>query len=262
MTRPRTAALALVAVVLATAPAVGADIAFPGGAKAVRVRVEVTDGGKSPELAWAAFLDDFFRHFDRNVDGFLSPAEAKRVFPLPLAGGRQLPADFAAMDADRDGKVTPAEFRAFYRGRGFTPVSVVVRPAAPDDLARGASLFAHLDRDGDGQLSAGELRRAAALLKRLDEDEDEVLTPKELFAIGPKPTAVKAAGLSLVDDGSAPDATLKLALGGKPALASDKPQLRLAADGERPRRRCSTTTRPPRCWPVCSTPPTATATAG
>ena len=226
--------LLLLPVLLLPAPVRGADtdLVFPDGEKPARLRIEVTDGGKSPEVAWAAFLDKLFAHFDRDGDGTLSPAEVKRVFALPLVGGREVVADFTAMDANRDGKVTPAEFRAFYRARGFTPVAVVVQLAPETALALGEALFRHLDRDNDGKLSAEELRRAPALLKRLDEDEDEVLTAKELLATA-NVSGVKSTGVKLIADGTAPDATLQLALDGKPKLVTEKPVPRLSADGAR-----------------------------
>ena len=211
-----------------------ADLVFPNGEKPARLRIEVTDGGNSPEAAWGAFLDKFFAHFDRDGNGTLSEAEAKRVFPLPLPGGKAVAPDFAAMDADRDGKVTPAEFRAYYRAKGFTPVTVLVQPAPVESLAVGDALFRHLDRDNDGKLSASELRQAVALLKRFDEDEDEVLTAAELLggtasAPGAKPVGLKITTAEKV----APDATLRLDIGGKATLAVEGSAFRLSADGAR-----------------------------
>ena len=210
--------LALLASTLLVAPArADADLVFPDGETSARLRFEPL--GPSPEVAWVAFLDKLFAHCDRDGDGALSEAEAKRVFPLPLPEGREVAPDFAALDADRDGKVTPAEFRAFYRARGFTPLTLIVRPAPADTLALGDALFRHLDRDGDGQLSADELRRAPALLKKLDEDEDELLTAAELLGANPPAPAAKPVGLKLAPPGKhVPDAVLCIEPAGKPAL--------------------------------------------
>jgi Ca2+-binding EF-hand superfamily protein len=219
------------AVVAAPGRAADPDLVFPDGEKGARLRIEVTDGGKSPEVLWAAFLDKLFTHFDRDGDGALSPAEVKRVFPLPVPDGREVAPDFTAMDANGDGKVTQAEFRTFYRAKGFTPVGVVVQPAPEEALKLGEALFRHLDRDHDGKLSAEELRRAPALLKRLDEDEDEVLTAKELLGTDSNGTGLKPAGVKLITDGTNPDATLQITLGGKPTLVPGKSVLGLVADG-------------------------------
>lgn len=223
----------LLAVALLAGSARGADLVFTHGPKEVRLRVEVADGKDAPETAWAAFLDRLFSHFDRDGDGALSEAEAKRVFPLPLPDGKAVAPDFAALDADGDKRVTPVEFRSFYRGRGFAPVSVVVRPAPADALALGDALFRHLDRDRDGRLSAAELRQAPALLKRLDEDEDEVLTEKELLGEARTPAAAPGGVKAVPPTQSAPDAALRLAPGGKAALTSGGPVFDLSADGTR-----------------------------
>jgi len=210
------------------------DLVFPNGDKPVRLRLEVTDGNKHSEAAWTTFLDRLLAHFDRDGNGALSEAEAQRVFPLPLTNGDTVAPHFATMDADRNGSVTPAEFRAFYRARGFTPVAVVVRTAPAEAFALSEALFRHLDRNNDGKLSAGELRQAAGLLKRLDDDEDEVLTAKELLGGDVGASLAKPAGVKSVPVGiNIPDATLQLALAGKAALATEGRAFRLFADGTR-----------------------------
>jgi Ca2+-binding EF-hand superfamily protein len=229
---------AVLAVVLAAlgasqAAADDADLLFPSGAGSARVRLELTSGGESPERAWSAFLDRLFDYFDRNGDGFLSPADANRVFPLPLSGSREVAMDFAALDTDRDGKGSRAEFRAFYRKRGFTPVVVVSKPAPPEALALGEALFRHLDRDGDGKLTAAELRQAVALLRRFDEDEDEVLTAAELLAPFSLGSSLKPAGLqiALAKEKASDAVTLRLPIGaGRPSL-SESNTLQLSPDG-------------------------------
>jgi Ca2+-binding EF-hand superfamily protein len=208
------------------------DLLFPDDDTFARLRLTVSDN-ESPEVAWTDFLAKLHEYFDRDGSGSLSEAEAKRVFALPLPGGRDLAPDFTAMDANRDGKATPAEFRAFYRERGFTPVTVVVQSAPAEALALGDALFRHLDRDSDGKLSAAELERAVSLLKRFDEDEDEVLTASELLGANRPAGAAKPAGLKLATEKGEPVAGLKLALGGKPALTSGNQLFRLSEDGAR-----------------------------
>jgi len=224
---------AILAVVLMMAGAARAaadevELLFPAGDAATRLRLDVTAGGESPERAWLAFLDRLFDQFDRDHDGYLSPAEAARVFPLPLTGGREVVMDFAALDADRDGKGSRAELRAFYRSRGFTPVVTVAQPAPPESLALGEALFRHLGRDGDGRLTAAELRQTLALLRRFDEDEDEVLTAAELLAPLQPGSTLKPAGLriSATTERNSATAVLRLPIGGgPPSLAGGNFQL-------------------------------------
>ena len=210
------------------------DLAFPNGNTPLRLRLEVTDKGKNPEAAWAAFLDRLFAHFDRDGNGVLSAAEAQRVFPLPLTSGETVAPHFATMDADHNGSVSPAEFRAFYRMLGFTPVVVIVQTAPAEVYALNEALFRHLDRDRDGRLSAAELRRAVGLLKRLDDDEDEVLTVKEILSdVTELPEAKPAGAKSVPSETRAPDAKLRLALDGKTDLATEGEAFRLLANGTR-----------------------------
>lgn len=226
--------LALLVTMLALAgPVRGADLVFPHGEKEIRLRIEYADGERAPDAAWAEFLGRLFAHFDRDGDGALSEAEAQRVFALPLADNKVIAPDFSAMDADRDGKVTPTEFRAFYRAGEFTPLTVVVQVLPADALAPGAALFQNLDRNGDGKLSAAELKHAPAVLKRLDDDEDEVLTAKELLAAGDAPKLAPAGVKLAASVKTPPDAVLRLALGGKPSLAPATSAFKLAPDGGR-----------------------------
>jgi Ca2+-binding EF-hand superfamily protein len=220
----------------ASAPLAAADpvLLFPTSDVPARLRLEVTADGRPPEAAWVAFLDALFDHFDRDGDGVLSAAEAGRVFPLPLPDGGEAAVDFKTLDADKDGKASRAEFREFYRAAGFTPVVVVVRAAPPQTLALGDALFRHLDRDGDGTLTAAELRQAPALPRRLDEDEDEVLTAAELLGAGPV-TLAKAAGLTLgrAAPRTPPVSVLRLPIGGRPSLGERGRAFDLSADGSR-----------------------------
>jgi Ca2+-binding EF-hand superfamily protein len=226
-------ALAAVPVVLLVAVPIRAsdDLAFPDGEQVCQLCVDVRNGGKAPEERWASFLDKLFAYFDRDGDGVLSPAEVKRVFPLPLLGGGQVAPDFAAMDANGDGKVTAAEFRAFYRAKGFAPSCVAVRSASSEVFALSDALFRHLDRNNDGKLSAEELRNAPALLKRLDEDEDEVLTAAELLGANRAPGRMKPAGMKQIADNPKPCPTLTIDIGRKSAQMAENEFFRLTADG-------------------------------
>lgn len=210
----------------------GVDLAFPSPEGPLRVRVVATVDGRPPDAAWGAFLGRLFAHSDRDGDGSLSRAEAARLFPLPLPGGRAATMDFPRLDADGDGCATPAEFRAFYRRAGFAPVVTVVRPPTAERLAPSVALFRHLDRDGDGSLSRAELGGATDLLRRLDEDEDEVLSPAELLALGPTESVAAAGPAPRVGRvGGRPDGLLLADLGGGHArFESRSGRARVGAD--------------------------------
>lgn len=194
----------------------GPAIVFPSQRGGNPLRI---DAGAEPEKAWRLFLDRFFKHFDRNGDGVLSPAEAGRIFPLPVAGNGVAAMDFAKLDSNRDSKASPDEFRDFYRAAGFTPVVVIVEPATAEVLILGHALFQHLDRDGNGEISADEFREAPLLMKRLDENEDEVLTAAEIIGLKPK-GRLKPSGSTLGIDDAANTPVLSLAVGAPPRLTS------------------------------------------
>jgi Ca2+-binding EF-hand superfamily protein len=101
-----------------------------------------------------------------------------------------------ALDADKNGKVSFAEFAAWYRKNGLAPFQLQVaansnqqnaglaylaggRPEPGID-AVSAAIFALLDKNKDGKLSRDELTAATAVLLPLDEDEDEIVTTREL----------------------------------------------------------------------------------
>jgi Ca2+-binding EF-hand superfamily protein len=191
----------------------GPDLLVPGAAGPTRLRLEVVSDGRPQARAWEGFLDKLFDHYDRDGDGALSAAEAARVFPLPLPGGREVALDFAKADADKDGKVSRAELKSYYRRAGFAPVVLVVEPPAAEALRLGEALFRHLDRDGDGKLTKAELADAPRLLRTLDEDEDEALTAAEVLAVRVPAVPPTSAGARAAADRARPDAVLRLTLG-------------------------------------------------
>jgi Ca2+-binding EF-hand superfamily protein len=208
--------LAALAVVMLAGTAVadeGVDLLLGDVGKATRLRLQVVADGQSPTIAWEAFLDKLFDYFDRDGDGWLSPAEAARVIPLPLPGGAEVVLDFQKLDADRDGKASRAELKAYYHQAGFTPVVVILESPSARAWRLSEALFAQLDRDGDGKLSNTQLRDAPRLLRRLDEDDDEVLSPAEILA-----SAKQTAGAPprsqvrkvTSDHSSSPDAVLRI----------------------------------------------------
>ena len=105
-------------------------------------------------------LQGVFARADDNKDGELTADEIKKAAaaqPSPTAGGRG--------ERGREG-----EGRAGEPGRGGPP--------------RRDALFAALDRDGDGALSADEITAAPAALSSLDTNGDGSLAFEEVFAGG------------------------------------------------------------------------------
>jgi Ca2+-binding EF-hand superfamily protein len=233
---------ALLGLACVSSPIDGVDILLPDGQNQVRMRVEVKCDGPSPEASWESFLDKLFDHFDRDGDGFLSPVEAGRIFPLPLPNGREAGMDFARLDLNRDGRASREEFKTYYRTIGFAPVVVAIRPGEKSDPGwiehhkLGPALFRNLDRRGEGRLTRIDLENARLLLKSLDENEDELLTPSELLALEP-------AGLGNVESsqvkggpiaaGLRPDAILRLLADKpdrKPVLDSQNQSIRVTSE--------------------------------
>ncbi len=104
--------------------------------------------------------------------------------------GARMEQRFAEMDADKDGKVTPAEMRAYRDGRfaaadanGDGKVSV----EELDDVGKAGrveklrKMVLWLDADGDGMLSPVEFdQRRGMMLSRMDADGDGALSAEEM----------------------------------------------------------------------------------
>jgi Ca2+-binding EF-hand superfamily protein len=157
----------------------------PGGP--VRIRTHVKFAGRPVDAVWATAVNRLFDLCDKNGDGILDAAE-RAVFAPPPRRGRPAPA--AAPDEGTplrltfgrdDEGVTREAFADAVRAAGFGPVAFTLAPARPDSSRLSAALFRHLDRDGDGKLSADELRAARESLAPLDTNEDELLTAAELL---------------------------------------------------------------------------------
>lgn len=104
--------------------------------------------------------------------------------------GARLEARFAEMDADKDGKVSAAEMRAYRdarfanadaNGDGKLSVEELDNARKAERLERLQKMMVWLDTDGDGMLSADEFDpRKGAMLSRLDADGDGALSMEEM----------------------------------------------------------------------------------
>lgn len=210
MTRPALLAAALAGLAAATdadpprpAPPAGTvqDVVYFARGGPVRARFHVGIAGKPADAAWQAAVDALFAYLDRNGDGVL---DAKERAALTRPAGRQQqglvdidadgnPVAVGAglqLFADKDAPADKAAFAAKLRAARLGPVEVTIQQSRADAQKLTDALFAHLDRDGDGKLSAAELAAAADRLAALDLDEDELITGAELLgtAIPARPT--------------------------------------------------------------------------
>ncbi len=159
----------------------------------VTVRLHLRAGERPYDGAMADWAARLFKWFDRDGDGYLSGAEAARLLPADrlnflargsIRGDRPPSVPFAGLDKDKDGKVSPGEFRAFL-SRGFPALTVNSQTFRADQSARvNDALWRRLDADGDGRLTEAELAKLPALVARLDENEDEMLSEAELLQEG------------------------------------------------------------------------------
>lgn len=121
-------------------------------------------------------------------------AYAQDAMPQKPHGGF----DFAALDADKDGKVTKAEVEAFRAAKvkamdanadGKISADELAAPriaAATDRIkARSAEMVTKLDSDGDGMLTAAEMAVRPGpemLFERIDANGDGAVTQEEVDA--------------------------------------------------------------------------------
>ena len=86
----------------------------------------------------------------------------------------------AQFDTNKDGKVSRAEFKEFYRRGGFAPLQFFSNSNRASTDAVTNTIYKRLDSNKDGKLSAEEMAQAQAALQRFDLDENEMLTAAEL----------------------------------------------------------------------------------
>lgn len=113
-------------------------------------------------------------------------------------GGPMFGMDFAAIDADKDGKITQAEIDAHRAAQAKALDTDGDGLLSAEELAamhlqnattrandRAARMIERMDSDGDGKLSAAEMAARpmpARMFDRLDTDKDGAITEAELAA--------------------------------------------------------------------------------
>jgi Ca2+-binding EF-hand superfamily protein len=181
------------------------DFVFLTEDRPLLVRLQVRVDGKPMPHAWDDFMKYLFAYLDMNGDGVLNKQEAQFVPNTDqlTAGGLVVLAGMSAkgsmeeLDANKDGKATLDELKAYYRKKKFTPFHFQLDMNAADPLAQvggflgnyrpepevgvvSQAIFDLLDANKDGKLTKSELAAAQPALLALDENEDETVTTKEI----------------------------------------------------------------------------------
>jgi Ca2+-binding EF-hand superfamily protein len=217
MTPTLVASIALLAAAADAAPIRDhMEIVFHARPRPVRIQVVVRTQGQPLLGRWEKHLRTLFDSFDRDGDGLLNRYETDLIYPPEgvqqmlrgnfYYGGANSRPSLELLDRDRDGRVSFAEFKYYYRD----VVSDLIKPrampganAGDDALTR--ALFNHLDRDGDGKLTEAEVRAAERILLALDANEDECVSPSEALANGARPrTPAPTAMVNLRQSAPAP----------------------------------------------------------
>lgn len=176
------------------------DLVFLHAPQPLRMRLHVSINGKSPTVAWDAFLDKLFVYYDVNNDGYLSPQEAAKLLPPNMynmgfniifnggrRGGGNQRINFAEIDTNKDGKISREEFGAYFRKSQFQPLQVQIQPPNRQAEQYTDALYKHLNKKADGKLTPQDVKDAWMVLMKLDTDEDEIISVQELMQRQPNP---------------------------------------------------------------------------
>lgn len=163
---------------------------------------QIQVSGKSPMQSYLQYVDDLMKRMDANGDGIVTVEEARgkylnareaaqvQLIPQSDAAGPDTTPDVSPAD----GKISRSELLTYFKRIGLQPQVLQFLPstgaaamggrqprqaATPQDVP----LFARLDLNNDGKLSANELTSALKTLRKLDLDDDETISSAELSPI-------------------------------------------------------------------------------
>lgn len=125
-----------------------------------------------PRTTFIQVMDTEFKQMDADKNGILTKKEIEdfqRATSILVAQQRRT-ALFQALDKDKNGQVSPAEF-------GSLPMSAALPNAAP--------VLAQTDTNRDGQVTTVEYRTGKlASFDRMDTDKDGIVSVAEMRAAG------------------------------------------------------------------------------
>jgi Ca2+-binding EF-hand superfamily protein len=167
------------------------DFVFMASDRPVLLRLHFRNGGRPYSTAWDDYMGKLYAYLDKNDDGVLDKVEIERAPTVQFLqyhllgvivgiGFQGSKGQLGRFDTNKDGKVSPAEFKEFYRRGGFGPVQFFSNANRANTDMVTNTIYKRLDTNQDGKLSAEEMARAPAALRRFDLDENEMLTAAEL----------------------------------------------------------------------------------
>ena len=176
-------------------------VVFMGEAGVIVLKFDVQVTGKSPRQSFERYVNDLMKSLDQNGDGIVTMEEARGKY-LTARDAQQaqltpqsevVPPETTPDTSPADGKITRQEFLSFFKRIGLQPFLMLFQPNAaqpaanrqPRQVANTSDipLFARLDTNGDGKLSADELTGTLRTLRKLDLDDDETISAAELSPI-------------------------------------------------------------------------------
>lgn len=174
------------------------NLVFLAPAQPIFVRVYFQVDGKGVRGVRVALAARLIKPHDKNGDGAIDKEEAKSMPPLTAVPNQPLNVleNWLAIDRDPpDDRVTADELATHLDTLLGPPFSLVPRAARP---TQSVDVFSRLDANGDGRLSADELRAAPKALRKLDFDDDETFSIEELepFRGQPQQRVVEQPGVS------------------------------------------------------------------